>query len=489
MLFKYFEPIIKIVAISVFVFGVTSRVIGLFYYTQFLGDQVRDQGVYVGISEGRLPFLGPSSSIGGYSIPPLYYYLSNIFAFWNPANPSLAIISNTILSILSILAGCYLIYLMTDHLENKRRIWVSGIFGSLWSVFYLDIIHNSQEWNPSALNFFFFAFVIIFYFIFQNNLNNFSRFALWVLQGLNLAILISLHSSALFVFPLVFLVLIFVFLRSNLKFWYLPFVSILTFLTSLTLYWIGESESNFYNSKTILATIFDRSKPTKGVLEKFFNITKEFGIFGDQAYFHTINQPVVFLAIVSISILLISLNYKITKNLAVRIYFLCTIVFFIALSNYDGFVYQHYMVIVWSLGFILPILAVSTESKNLSLKVLKIPLYFFLISVFLFNTSAVIVLLQTKASAKRIPNTGDFAEIISKLPNNAKLCSEENQVPVFDFFAKTQSKNIQVSVNDPQCQFQYYPKFKANQKPNNDIPNRKSKIFFESETIVILVLS
>jgi hypothetical protein len=50
MLIKYFEPIIKIPVISSFVFGVIARVIGIFYYTQFLGDQVRDQEVYIGMA-------------------------------------------------------------------------------------------------------------------------------------------------------------------------------------------------------------------------------------------------------------------------------------------------------------------------------------------------------------------------------------------------------------------------------------------------------
>jgi hypothetical protein len=488
MINKYFEQTAKIALISTFVFGIIARVIGVFYYTQFLGDQARDQSIYIAISQGNLPFLGPSSSIGGYSIPPLYYYITNIFAFWKPSNPSLAIISNTLFSTLSILAGSYIVYLMTDYLEIKKRILASGIFGMIWSVFYLDIIHNSQEWNPSSLNFFFFVFVIIFHLIFQNNLSIKNSLALWILQGLNLAILISLHSSALFVFPPIFLTIACIYIFKNKVFWYLPIVSVLAFFVSLTPYWIGEFRSEFYNSKTILATIFDRTKPPKGIFERLLSVTKEFGTFGDQAYFHTINQPKIFLGVIAISILLISINHQIIKNLAFQIYLFCTIIFFIALSNYNGFVYQHYMVIVWSLGLILPILAIFTDSKNWFLKALKVPLYLFLIATFLFNTHATIELLQTKVSDKRIPNTNDFSEIITKLPNNAKLCSDENQVPVFNFFAKTQSKNIQVSISDPDCQFQYYPKFKSNQEPNTKIIDQNNKLFFENEAINVIKL-
>jgi hypothetical protein len=118
------------------------------------------------------------------------------------------------------------------------------------------------------------------------------------------------------------------------------------------------------------------------------------------------------------------------------------------------------------------------------LTILKFPIYLFFISVFLLNTSATINLLKTKASNQRIPNTQDFAQIISVLPNNSKLCSEENQVPVFAFFVKAQSKNIEVSIRNPDCQYQYYAKFKPNQKPNN-IPNQKGKVFFETETVLI----
>jgi hypothetical protein len=417
--------------------------------------------------------LGPESSIGGYSIPPLYYYLSNIFAFWDPNNPNLAIISNAIFSNLTIPLGACLVYLMTDYLENKKRILASGIFGAIWSaiwsVFYLDIIHNSQEWNPSALNFFFFAFVILFYFIFKNNFNRFTQLVIWILQGLNLAILISLHSSALFVFPPIFLVLIGIYVFQNNKLWYLPIASILIFLTTLTPYWVGELKSNFYNSRTILDTVFNKNKLPVGIFEKFNKLFSDIGTFGDQAYFHTVNQSNIFWLVMLISIFLIGFNYKILKNSAIIIYLFCCFVFFLALINYDGFVYQHYMVIVWSLGLILPIIASSVDSKNLIQKILKISLYLFLIFVFLLNSKATVNLLKTKASNQRIPNTQDFAQIISVLPNNSKLCSEENQVPVFAFFAKAQSKNIVVSIKNPDCQFQYYAKFKPNQKPNDNI--------------------
>jgi hypothetical protein len=487
MNFKNLKLTAIITAISVFVFGIIARVIGLFYYTQFLGDQVRDQGVYIGISQGKLPFLGPESSIGGYSIPPLYYYISNIFGFWNPYNPNLAIVSNTIFSILTIPLGAYLVFLMLPKLEINKRFIASGIFSVIWSVFYLDIIHNSQEWNPSSLNFFFFAFVIIFHLIFQNNLSKSKNKVLWVLQGINLAILISLHSSALFVFPPIFLVLVIIYLSKNFKLWYLPSVSILTFLISLSPYWIGEFRSNFLNSKTILDTIFNKNKQPVGILDKLQKLFEDIGRFGDQAYFHTINQVNIFWFVMLISILLISFRFKILKNSAILIYFFCCFIFFLALSNYDGFVYQHYMVIVWSLGLVLPIIAISTEQKNKFLTIFKFPIYLFFISVFLLNTNATINLLKTKASSQRIPNTKDFAQIISILPNNSKLCSEENQVPVFAFFAKSQSKDIKVSIADRDCRFQYYSKFKPNQKPNSIPKENNNNIFFETETVLILM--
>lgn len=484
MIFKNLKLTTKITVISIFVFGIIARVIGLLYYTQFLGDQVRDQGVYNAMSKWEMPFLGPESSIGGYSIPPLYYYISNIFAFWNPYNPNLAIISNTIFSILTIPLGSYLIFLMLPKLEINKRYIASGIFSTIWSVFYLDIIHNSQEWNPSSLNFFFFAFVIIFHLIFQNNLSKLTNLTLWILQGINLAVLISLHSSALFVFPPIFFVLIAIYLLNNFKYWYLPFISILTFLTSLTSYWIGEFRSNFFNSKAILDTIFNKNKLPVGILDKLRILVDNIGTFGDQAYFHTINQANIFWLVMLISIFLIGFNYKILKNSAILIYLFCCFVFFLALSNYDGFVYQHYMVIVWSLGLILPIIAISTEPKNRFLTIFKYSIYLFFISIFVLNTNATIKLLKTKSSSQRIPNTQDFAQIVSVLPNNSKLCSEENQVPVFAFFAKAQSKNILVAIKNPDCQFQYYAKFKPNQKSNN-IPNQKGKVFFETETVLV----
>ena len=102
-----------------------NRLINLFRYTTFdIGpdpDQVRDAFVYMAMQAGQFPTLGPGASIGGYSLPPLYYYLVFPATLIGP-DPRLQVLPNAVLSFLTTPLLIYLVYRLLVRLPLTRRL-------------------------------------------------------------------------------------------------------------------------------------------------------------------------------------------------------------------------------------------------------------------------------------------------------------------------------------------------------------------------------
>ena len=63
-------------------------------YMTFLGDEGRDALVVYNILHGKLTFLGPTASVGGFFLGPIYYYFMAIFTLifnYSPVGPSVMV--------------------------------------------------------------------------------------------------------------------------------------------------------------------------------------------------------------------------------------------------------------------------------------------------------------------------------------------------------------------------------------------------------------
>ena len=496
--------------VSVFLFlfallyGAFSRVVGMIFYTQFLGDQVRDQYVIAGITKGILPHLGPQSSIGLYSIPPLYYYLSSIFAFFDPSNPNLAIASNALCSFLEIFLFGFLIFRLLKYFSLRLRLLGASLGCALWSVFFVDILLNAQEWNPSSLNFFLFGFILVFDKIFDCSSKY--AFAWWIIQGLILSIIVSLHSSGLFIFPFVYLLcsLFFIYLRP--KYWYLPWLGFLSSLAFLTPYWLGEFSTRFANTKLLLKTLINKSGESHGFLNRIEQSIKSLANFGDEAYFVGLHTPFLFLVCILSCGLIVFRYRKMLSSRLLALYSLVILVFGVAISSYDGVVYAHYAVVGWSFGLIVPILALIitiskikwqellenlNPAKKVQVWLAKITLPLFVLSVicvlFITNLNASNQLIVTKIGRERLPNTADYAKVVDQLPANTILCSHSDQIPAFQYFASVQNKQIKTqNLDEAGCRFSVIPKFRIENRilRPNTLSTTKATTW-ENEAILI----
>lgn len=116
-------------------------------YIVFLGDEGRDALVWFNMVEkGKFTFLGPTASVGGFYLGPVYYYLALpfYFIFRDPVGPAIFV------GLLGV-ATVWLIYFVTQRWFGKT----SGLFASgIYAVTSLVIRYSRASWNPNPVPFF-----------------------------------------------------------------------------------------------------------------------------------------------------------------------------------------------------------------------------------------------------------------------------------------------------------------------------------------------
>src|SRR4030042_7199411 len=116
-------------------------------YIVFLGDEGRDALVWHNMVEkGKFTLLGPTASVSGFYLGPIYYYLALPFYFLtrDPVGPTIFV------AIVGI-ATVWLIWFI-----NKK--WLGSIAGlfSAWTYACASLIirYSRASWNPNPLPFF-----------------------------------------------------------------------------------------------------------------------------------------------------------------------------------------------------------------------------------------------------------------------------------------------------------------------------------------------
>lgn len=128
--------------------GAYLRLHRIHEYLTFLGDEGRDVLIVKRmIVDGDMVFLGPTASVGGFFLGPLYYYFMSPFLWlWNldPAGPAVMVA----------LFGVATIYLVF-HVGSKMFHPIVGLVGaSLYAVSPLVIAYSRSSWNPNLVPFF-----------------------------------------------------------------------------------------------------------------------------------------------------------------------------------------------------------------------------------------------------------------------------------------------------------------------------------------------
>lgn len=429
---KIAAAILILLALS---FGFYSRVVSVFSYNTFdIGvapDQARDGFVYMNMWKGIWPSLGGESSVGGYHLLPLYFYLVFPFTIFGP-DPVFQALPNGLFSFLSIPLLMYLIYQLLENVEISKRIFLAGIAGFWYSLIYPEIFISNFHWQPSPIPFFLLCLTLLYKWQLEAKLPAIAQAFCWIFYGIILAILVSLHSTAMFVIPVVFAGSCIYFVSKkykNVTRWLLPALSIIATNITLAHYWKGEINRNWTNTKRILATVSHAGDEAhvKTLWERISRIFFNYFELGQQAYFIGDTWFNVLISIIFFSVILTLAIAKFRGNKTLLTFLMTTwIIYLYAASNYGGVYLIHYKLLILFAPIILTV--VSLAYLDYSRKTEKLVSLFLIAGIVLsaaININHDYKFVFNEYGKERLVSTADNVFILNQLPQGATICDPQ----------------------------------------------------------------
>ena len=490
------------------IFGFVSRVVSVFHYTTFdIGpdpDQVRDAFTYMKMWQGEWPLLGPSVSLGNYQLPPLYYYI--VFPFTALGqNPAFQALANAAFSFLSIILLIYLVYLLLENIEPSKRFFLSGLAGVWYSLLFPDIFISTFNWNPSPIPFFLIAFTLLYKYQLEGKYTFWQTIS-WFFYGIVLAILVSLHSSTLFIMPIIFLgsCLWFIYKKRQ---WYFPAVAVLSANLALFPYWKLEISRGFINTKKIINTVLGSGQSSENnILTRLISMPLSYIELGQQAYF--IGEDKLYL-ISSAFFLLITLALGLITfkgNKTILGFLLCTWgIFIYAASRFEGeHFFIHYKLLILFAPIIFAILSLAYLSHSKFSRVAGTVIALGIAFSMLTNLKYDIKYLSSKYGSTRLASVGSVIDTFNTIPENSKICDpakqgkriEYNLYRYIDIYIT--QKNFQVVSDCPPGSYLLHSKYVLDQQINslwpifnvsqNDSFKEKADLFMETPELNVYVL-
>lgn len=159
-------------------------------YLTFLGDEGRDALVVYNILHGHLTLLGPTSSVGGFFLGPIYYYVmapAMFFAGYSPVGPAVMIALFGVVTV-------WLVYYVGTKFFNRA----AGIIAAtLFAINPLVILYSRSSWNPNLMPLTTLLMLFVLYKAVERN-----SWKLYALTGFLYGIAMQLHYIEVFVGPM-----------------------------------------------------------------------------------------------------------------------------------------------------------------------------------------------------------------------------------------------------------------------------------------------
>lgn len=302
----------------------------------FLGDEGRDVlTVKRMIVDHKFTLLGPTASVGGFYLGPIYYYMM-ILPLWlanfDPVGPAVMV---AILGVLTV----FLVWLLArDFLGTRVALVVALLYATSAKVAYW----TRFSWNPNPMPFFSILFI---YFLYQGIKSNRKR--LFFLAGACLGVLWQLHYLSLSLTPVLFFAILLL-VKKRFYLWTM-LVSALGAITTFSPFLLFELRHGFPNFRTIIEFFIQRSGAVQGF---------RFGVFLDafevrachllQIVFLIVNWELI-KVIVAVGLLFLMIRIFKKKDKAAKLIFLWWLIGTATLSLYQGQMYEYYY------GFLFPL--------------------------------------------------------------------------------------------------------------------------------------
>ena len=421
------------------IFAFLTRVVSVFHYIDFYGDEARFAGHVMDMWQGIWPAFGPHPYNQPFGLPPLYFYLAWPLSALGP-NPVFQALLNAILSFCSVPLLGYLVYRLLDGVARQQRLLLSSIAALWWSVSYVDIQLNNKEWNPSLIPFFLMCLALLYATQLQEKLSPSMRALCWILYGVVAAILVSLHGSTLFIIPVIFcaslLYYVVVVNRNRKARWVYPALAVASMLACLTPYWGEELRSHWANTQTIFATIHSAAAASAGLSTKISNAASAYFSLISEMYFpvgggsirHASSAAALGIRVLAfiffVATPLLAIAYFRGNKLILGFMAAIWVVYLYAASNFLA-IYVHYKMPIVLAPMILGI--GSLAYLNYKSAWGRVAGAFLLVCVLLSMLSNVrldLGYLAAKFGSRRLVTTSDIAQAFQKLPAGATVCSE-----------------------------------------------------------------
>ncbi|MBI4215557.1 MAG: glycosyltransferase [Parcubacteria group bacterium] len=337
-LFLHLNPIspflISILAVAAF-----FRLFRLRDYLVFLGDEGRDMLVWFNmVYRGEFTFLGPTASVGGFYLGPIYYYLSLPFYFLvrDPVGPAIFVAITGILTV-------WLIYHVCLNWFGKT----AGLFAAwTYATAALIIRYSRASWNPNPVPF----FTLLGVYLAAAGPGKFRYFKI-IAAGICLGILFQLHYLTVILAPIFLFIVIYQTITYNRK---LHLRSLFTVICSLVTGWIigfspflaFEIYHNFPNTRTVTEFVtrpgggvlnFELLGLVRSVIRNTARLYQTVLLWSDNPLTHLVAYTTVVVA---------TLSALKQKRLALLIWFYLGIIIF---SLYQGSISDYYY------GFLFPV--------------------------------------------------------------------------------------------------------------------------------------
>ena len=179
-------PYEKIALICILIIASFFRLYRIMDYMTFLGDEGRDVLVVYNILHGHPTLLGPTASVGGFFLGPIYYYFMAPFLLlfnYNPVGPAIMVGLFGIITV-------FLVYKIGSEFFNKNVGLIAAI---LYAVSPLTIAYSRSSWNPNLMPFFSLSTLYVLYKALSKN-----NVKLFLLCGFFLGIAMQLHYLTIF---------------------------------------------------------------------------------------------------------------------------------------------------------------------------------------------------------------------------------------------------------------------------------------------------
>lgn len=383
----------------------------------FLGDEGRDVLVVKKmLVDHKFTLLGPTASVGGFFLGPIYYYFMLPF-LWsfnlNPVGPAVMVAVFGVATI-------FLIFLLGKTLFNKKVGLVAAL---LYAVSPVVINYSHSSWNPNVVPFF--ATLLILLLARIRIKNNYS-WLFWV--GAILGIGLQLHY--LFSFLIIYVFIEMFMQRQELKkINYVQFA--LGFLLTFSPFIIFEMRHGFPNFQMLVKFVFSSGDTGFSIL-RLLATSKD---LVNRLFYRLVtdnNQALAYLAML-ISIFGVWYYQEKIEKKSWHVFLLWLLVPLLLFGLYKKAIYDYYLGIIFPVPFILTAVGISALwEKNKVLMLLSGIFLLLLVKInwyarpFIYEPNR--QLLQTESVAKYVLDKAEGK------PFNFALITGQNSDHAYRYF-------------------------------------------------------